>query len=160
MNVGGYARLALTNSHKLLSLLNMSGGEKASGSGPMLSRFSGEAGQKLLLDIVNDETLLRGTPDLESFIAGCELIEIASGKELIKQGDSDNDLFIIISGSFDTYVNGRHQATRKAGQHVGEIALIDSTVRRTATVIASEHSIVLKCGEKRFVQLANAHPKL
>ncbi len=126
----------------------------------MMSRFSNDAGQKLLLDILNDETVLRGTPGLPRFLSLCKLEEIEPGTELIKQGNSDNDLFVVVSGLFETQVNGRPVATRKAGEHLGEIALIDSTARRTASVIALEPSLVLRCSEELFSNFANENPQL
>jgi CRP/FNR family transcriptional regulator, cyclic AMP receptor protein len=114
--------------------------EKTSPSGQMISRFTGDSGQNLLLEVLSDESVLRGTPNLSHFITGCALKEVPIGTELIKQGESDNDIFIIVSGSFEMRVNGRRQTTRHVGTHIGEIALIDPTVRRTASAVAAEHS--------------------
>lgn len=46
------------------------------------------------------------------------------------------------------------------GAHVGEMALIDPTARRSATVLAVEYSLVLKSSEAHFSTVANANPKL
>jgi hypothetical protein len=60
----------------------------------MITRFSGDAGRKLLLDISADETVLRGISGLPEFVASCRLEEVESGTVLITQGDPDNDLFL------------------------------------------------------------------
>lgn len=126
----------------------------------MMSRFSGDAGRRLLLDILASETVLRGAPGLAEFVDLCRLEEVDAGTELIKQGNADNDLFVIVSGKFETRINGRVVAARKAGEHIGEIALIDSTARRTASGIALERSVVLRCSENLFSRFANENPQI
>lgn len=113
---------------------------KTPASGPMLSRFQGEAGRKLLLEVLSEESVIRGADGFEAFIDQCKLLEVESGTELISQSGSDNDLYIILSGSFSIHINGRLQTTRRVGQHVGEIALIDPTARRTGSVVAGAQS--------------------
>jgi hypothetical protein len=54
----------------------------------MVSRFTAANGQALLLEILADETILRGTSNIAGFAAHCELIEVAAGTPLIKQGDT------------------------------------------------------------------------
>jgi CRP/FNR family transcriptional regulator, cyclic AMP receptor protein len=49
-------------------------------------------------------------------------------------------------------------ATRRAGEHVGEMALIDRTAVRSATVITAEPSVVAKITEPDFTRVANRHP--
>lgn len=134
--------------------------KKASSSGQMVSRFTGNSGQNLLLQVLSDESVLRGIPNLSEFITGCELREVSVGTELIKQGESDNDIFMIVSGSFDMFINGRHLTSRRAGTHVGEIAMIDHTSRRTSSAVATEHSVILRCSEEHFSRFANANPKV
>jgi CRP/FNR family cyclic AMP-dependent transcriptional regulator len=138
----------------------MSEDPKSSDSVPMLSRFSGAAGRELLLEVLSDTSLLRGVTDLQNFVEVSELIEVSSGSEITTQGSPDNQLFVIVSGSFNILVNGRQVATRRVGAHVGEMALVDPTARRSASAVAAEHSLVLKCSEEHFSKFANDHPKL
>jgi CRP/FNR family cyclic AMP-dependent transcriptional regulator len=56
-----------------------------------------------------------------------ELIEVAAGQSVITQGGEDNDLYFIVSGSFDIIVNGRHVAIRGANNSVGEMSAIQPT---------------------------------
>jgi CRP/FNR family cyclic AMP-dependent transcriptional regulator len=150
----------LSNRSPRQRLMSNDNEEKTSPSGQMISRFAGDSGQNLLLEVLSDESILRGMPNLSNFIAACALQEVAIGTELIKQGESDNDIFIIVSGSFETRINGRRQTTRHVGTHIGEIALIDPTARRTASAVAVEHSLVLRCTEGHFSQFANVNPKV
>jgi len=74
------------------------------------------------------------------------------------QGGEDNDLYFILSGSVHVFVNSREVATRRAGEHVGEMALIDLTAVRSATVITAEPSVVAKISEHDFSRIANRNP--
>jgi predicted nucleotide-binding protein len=51
-------------------------------------------------------------------------------------------------------------AIRPPGQHVGEMALIDSYARRSATVKAIEATTVAEISERDFNKLADRHPTL
>jgi len=133
---------------------------QASDKDSMISRFSGESGKALLMEVLSETALLCNFSDLQTFVEQSDLIEVVSGQTLITQGGSDNDLFIIVSGCFDIVVNGRVTATRKVGTHFGEMALVDSTARRSATVVASESGLILKCSYAKFVATANANPQL
>ena len=102
----------------------------------------------------------RGISEIDAFVDGCELLEIPAASEIIQQEASDNDLYIVISGSVDILVNGRRLTTRRAGSHIGEMALIDPTARRSASVVAAEPCLLLKSSEQHFAASAPAHPKL
>jgi predicted nucleotide-binding protein len=79
---------------------------------------------------------------------------------IITQGGADNDLFFILAGSVEISVNGRPVARRGAGTHVGEMALIDPTVRRSATVVACEPTVLIRINERDFTETAQRHPQL
>lgn len=134
--------------------------EKASDSYSMLSRFSGESGRSLLLEVLSDTSLLRGIPDIGAFLDGCSAIEMPAGAEIIQQGGSDNQLYLVVSGCLEIRVNGRCVATRRVGSHVGEMAMVDPTARRSATVVATEPSLLLECSEQHFAETAEKQPKL
>ena len=126
----------------------------------ILSRFSGDGGRSLLLETLSESSLLRGLGDLAGLVAQCELIELLPGATLIQQGAADNDIYIIVSGTLSIVVNGRPLTTRPAGSHVGEIALIDPPARRSSTVVAKDHSLVMKCSEPVLTTFANANPRV
>lgn len=79
---------------------------------------------------------------------------------LITQDAADNDLYFILAGRFSVQVHGREVAHRDAGQHVGEMALIDPKARRSASVVAIEESVVARVSEAAFTGLANQKPRL
>jgi len=79
---------------------------------------------------------------------------------LITQDAPDNDIFFILAGRVSVWVNGKEVAIRAAGQHVGEMALIDSSAPRCASVLAIEPTVVAKIEEKNFTPIADKHPVL
>src|ERR1019366_4697904 len=88
------------------------------------------------------------------------LRELAPGEVLIRQDEADDDLFFVLSGTFRVFVNGREIAERGVGQHLGEMAIIDPSSRRTATVAASAPSVVAKISGAEYVALANEYPAI
>lgn len=84
----------------------------------------------------------------------------APSNVLITQNAPDNEIFLILAGRVSIWINGRELAIRQAGQHVGEMALIDTSAPRCATVVAIEQTVVAKIKEKDFSPIANKHPFL
>lgn len=125
------------------------------------SRFRGKQGKHSLVNVLLQSVLLGGNKKLiEDFVKNSLLIEYKKNKTIIVQGNPDNDLYLIVSGSCSVIVNGREVAKRNSGNHFGEIALMDSTSLRSATVVTNEHTIVLKINEFKFSKLANKYPIL
>lgn len=60
------------------------------------------------------------------------------GDSIIAQDGTDDDIFLILAGTFQIVVNGRVVGERGAGTHVGEMAAVESIQRRSATVIAAD----------------------
>jgi predicted nucleotide-binding protein len=57
-------------------------------------------------------------------------------------------------------INSREVAERGVGEHLGEMAIIDPSSRRTATVAARVPSIVAQMSGAEYLALANAHPEI
>jgi CRP/FNR family cyclic AMP-dependent transcriptional regulator len=86
------------------------------------------------------------------------LQEWAPGAVIMKQNDSDRDLFLILLGEVSILVNGREVALRTANQHVGEMAVIDHRALRSATVVARSATVTLRIAEPDFLKLADEYP--
>src|ERR1022692_3978231 len=109
----------------------------------MLTRFQGDDGRRRLVDLLKAQVVVGGDAVIAGEIADVAVVrELLPGNILIEQKSTENDLFLILSGMFRVFVNGREVANRQAGQHVGEMVIIDPSLRRPATVIASEPSVV------------------
>lgn len=127
----------------------------------MLTRFQGDDGRRRLVDLLLAQAVVGGDATIARKIAQVAVVrELLPGNILIEQKSAENDLFLILSGTFRVFVNGREVASRQAGQHVGEMVIIDPSLRRTATVIASEQSVVAQVDERTFSSLADKNPRL
>lgn len=127
----------------------------------MIERFQGVDGKKRLITALIEQRLIHGDEALATEIADMvELKEYLGGAELSCQGGSDSDIYLILMGCVSICINGREIAKRHAGLHVGEMALIDPTVRRSATIKTTEHTVAAKISEPLFTELADKHPKL
>lgn len=127
----------------------------------MLERFQGLDGKKRLISALTEQRIIHGDEILAtSFAEIADIKEYSFGEEIARQNDTDSDIYLIIAGCVSVSVNGREIAKRQAGLHVGEMALIDPTVRRSATLRATEHTVVARITEPVFTELADKHPKL
>lgn len=127
----------------------------------VIRRFRGCDGKHQLAETLLGQTLISGSVPVSKAICRClKLLQLPANEKLIVQGGQDNDLFFIISGSVLVLVNGRQVAVRRAGEHVGEMALLDRTALRSATVITAEPTVVGKISELDFTRIANQHPAL
>ena len=67
-------------------------------------------------------------------------------------------VYFVISGAFDIVVNGRKVNRRFANDHIGEMAAIQPTQRRSATVTATEKSVLCKVTEPQLTEIAKQFP--
>jgi predicted nucleotide-binding protein len=88
------------------------------------------------------------------------LIDAKPGENLIVQKGTDNDIYLLIAGSVAIIVNGAQVATRKAGQHVGEMAAIEPSLLRSATVTALESVVALRITSADFMKLGKKFPQI
>ena len=127
----------------------------------MIERFEGEDGKRLLVEVFADQGIVNGDKKVAAgLLEVAQLQELKRGDVLITQDAEDNDIYFVVSGSLTVEANGRPVATRNAGTHVGEMALIDRKARRSATVVAAEKTVVAIVTEPQFSVLADANPDL
>src|SRR5437773_11251776 len=122
----------------------------------MLTRFTGEDGQRRLREALKVSALIGGDAALADLIASSVTVfEVPAGSVLITEGASDDDLYLILSGEVVVYVHNREVARRCSGQYVGEMALIDPSAPRSATVVAAKACVVGKISEPTFSKMAD-----
>lgn len=127
----------------------------------MIERFIGDTGKALLVEAITEQKIIVGNADLAEEIATVgNLRQLAAGDVLITQGESDNDVYLILTGSFSIQVNGKRIATRGPKDHVGEMAAIQPSQPRSATVIALETSVVSQISIEQFVEFGKRYPEL
>jgi CRP/FNR family cyclic AMP-dependent transcriptional regulator len=126
----------------------------------LLEQFQGSDGRQHLIDALVTQPLV-GDKDLAVIVSQrLKLEEVPAGKNLIKQGASDTDLFLILKGAVSIAVDGRVVARKEAGEHVGEMAVVDPVTPRSASVVATADSVVARIAEPDFSALADRHPRL
>jgi len=114
----------------------------------MKARFEGSDGRRRLVEALSEQRLVEHDQVLAAAMAERgELHEYAAGTQVIVQGGEDNEIYFIIHGEAGIYVNDRHVASRHPREAVGEMAMIDPSARRSATVVANTPLTVLRVAE-------------
>ena len=127
----------------------------------MISRFRGIDNSNRLISSLRQQTIVHDNETLSIELANqSEILQFEPEEELIVQGNADNDIYFILAGRLSIVVNGREVAIRESGQHVGEMALIDPSARRSASAIAIEQTVVAKISETAFRPLADECPRV
>jgi CRP/FNR family cyclic AMP-dependent transcriptional regulator len=122
----------------------------------MIERFQD---RKRLLDALLLQKLIHGDGSIaDAFADVLELREYKAGEVLISQDGGDDHICLILAGDVDIIVNGRPIAKRHSGEHVGEMALLNPDGTRTATVTATETTVVGCVTEMVFSPIAARWP--
>jgi CRP/FNR family transcriptional regulator, cyclic AMP receptor protein len=86
-------------------------------------------------------------------------IDRPAGQVLTTEGQQGCEFFIVLEGEVEVRQGDRVIATRRAGEYVGEIALLDRRPR-TATVVATTPVSVEVLSRSEFVSLLAEAPEL
>jgi CRP/FNR family transcriptional regulator, cyclic AMP receptor protein len=126
----------------------------------LLKQFEGSDGRRRLIRELTSQPLIHDQNLAIVIARRLELHAVHPGTNLIRQGATDTDLFLILQGAFSIVVNGRIVARKGAGEYVGEMAVVDPQTPRSASVIATSESIVARIAESDFSALADRFPQL
>lgn len=127
----------------------------------MIERFLGEQGKRVRIEVLLRQKIVAGDRSLAEELAEIvELVEQSQGSTLIEQDASDNDAYLILSGTFDVVVNGRIIGRRLSGDCVGEMAAVEPIQRRSASIVAAEDSVVAKLTEQDLTNIASRYPHI
>lgn len=127
----------------------------------MMQRFEGPEGKRNLIAALQSCPLVEHNEAIaESLAKAGKLVAFAIDDPIITQGGDDNDVYFILVGQADVLVNNRHVAIRKAGDSVGEMAILNPTEPRSASVLARTDLVALKITEPDFYQVAEQHPRI
>lgn len=114
-----------------------------------------------LIEALKSQRLVSGQTDLAEHLASCCTVEnVPSGTVVMEEDDAGSDLLLILQGNFSVMVGGSRVSTLEAGNHVGEMAVVDPDSNRSATVVASEDSVVARLTDSNFESVANTYPLL
>lgn len=129
-------------------------------TGGLLSKFQGPQGKRHLIEGLRAQRLVR-EEDVAQVLANCvRLEEVPYGTTIITQGSSDHDLFFILAGVFFITVGRQVVSRRTSGEHVGEMAVVDSEAPRSATVTSGSEAVIARISEPEFSAIADRFPSL
>lgn len=127
----------------------------------MLDRFVGAKGRGNRVEALLGQKLVAGNSTLADELADAiEVRLVQPGEVLIEQDSDTDDVYLVLGGVCDVSVNGRSVAKRGPGDHVGEMAAIQPTQRRSATVTAGEEMIVGVLTADQFNGLGARFPQI
>lgn len=125
----------------------------------MLERF--KENRDNLLMAIGDQQCVAHDKDLSEALADIVVLkQVEAGDVLITQEGEENDMFLILAGRASVRVNGVDIATRHAGEHLGEMAALHPSSKRSATVVAAESMVVASITEPQLTELATRFPAL
>ena len=127
----------------------------------IFQRFSSERGEKLIVEALKAQRIVLGNEEAaEELSARGKLSFFQKGEFLAMEDHWENDLVFILAGSAQITITGFKVAERNAGHHIGEMALIDPSQPRSASVIAMEPTVGLVVSEEDFSAVATHHPDM
>lgn len=83
----------------------------------------------------------------------------AAGEELIHQDDEADDVFIIVEGHAEAFVDGHRVGEVQKDEIFGAMAVFTGE-QRSATVIAREPCTVMTIPKEQFVSLMHSNPRI
>ncbi|WP_029619251.1 TIR domain-containing protein [Pseudorhizobium marinum] len=127
----------------------------------MKERFEGDSGRRLRVEALAVQKLVQGSDLLAQELADrCDVEEHPEGSVLIQQDDDSNEIYFVLTGTLQIVVNGRSVGVRGPGDSVGEMAAIQPTQKRSASVIVLTSAVVAKVSEPNFAEIASRYPQL
>jgi CRP/FNR family cyclic AMP-dependent transcriptional regulator len=126
----------------------------------------GQTPQDVVIDrrFVADIPIFRGLPEdvITRIVAVCRVVEIPTGKELMREGELAHGMFVVREGELEVCKQGRngHEfclATLKPGDCVGEMALVDIQPR-SASARALTPVVLYVIDQSEIAKLADRDP--
>jgi len=102
---------------------------------------------------------------LHMLMKKAERVQLNEGESLIKQGDTDDGMYIVLDGELAVLVHYRKQKNPtmihilKEGEIVGEMAFLEGRAR-SASVVANSKASVLKLAPKKVLQCLLKFPEV
>jgi CRP-like cAMP-binding protein len=97
--------------------------------------------------------------ELTKVARAADELHVKSGREVVVEGKVGHECFVILDGEAAVSREGHVIATFRAGDHFGELALLDGGPR-TATVTATTDLDLLVIGQRQFLGLLEELPGL
>jgi hypothetical protein len=88
-----------------------------------------------------------------------QLKTFARGQRIIRQGEVGNEMYVLINGAADVYINAVYIRTLRRGDVFGEMGLIRHH-ERTADVVATEDVEVIAVNERFLSRMQRRYPRI
>jgi CRP-like cAMP-binding protein len=125
------------------------------------SFFSGRVSQDDKIERLEEVGLLAGCSrrQLRAIARISEVIEVAEGTVLARNGQPGDQFFLILDGSARVEVTSRKRSRLEPGQYFGEMSLLDGGPR-SATVVADTPLRLLVIKRRDFATLLREAPEV
>lgn len=154
---GDAAISAKAQGNALPNHLSRSRGMRKAPATGICSRFSGRGGSKAVLESLQNQQLVGGKRSIADALKKSGKINYyRKGDTITQQGAADNEIYFLLCGTVKILVNGYEVASRQAGTHFGEMAAMDYTAKRSATVVADDDVAVVCVPQDRFIKIAQS----
>lgn len=97
--------------------------------------------------------------DLKGVARHVETLDVESGRDVVRQGEDGDALFVVLSGTLDVTRDGTAVRSLGAGDYFGELALLDPAPR-AATVTATDPTELAAISVRMFRVLLREIPGL
>ena len=97
--------------------------------------------------------------ELRKIRASLDELEVGTGKVLVEEGRIGMEFFIIVDGTAAVTRNGNKVAVLSAGDHFGELALLDRHPR-SASVVSESPMELLVLSQRQFNGLLESVPAI
>lgn len=122
----------------------------------MKERFENKA---TLIEELCAQKVVRGNRELATLLADAgALVECPPGKNLIEQGQSEQDVYFLLAGKLRLIINDVRHHTRGAAECVGEMSALNPAIARSATLCAEETCVALKVPALGYKAAFDAQP--
>jgi CRP-like cAMP-binding protein len=114
------------------------------------------------IDHLRDVKILNGLKDADVASLAANLAErrVAAADTIVGEGTGGVAFFFILEGETSVTVGGEEVATLRAGDYVGELALLDPEGPRSATVTAKTDVVLAAMSAWQFRPFVLAHPEV
>jgi CRP-like cAMP-binding protein len=96
---------------------------------------------------------------IRALIQAATEVDLPPGKDVVREGDTDQDLFVIVGGTLRVSRGGRRIGDLGPGDFFGELAFL-SRGQRTATVATTSQTRLMVLGARDFRSVVEREPRL
>jgi CRP-like cAMP-binding protein len=97
--------------------------------------------------------------DREFLARNMDEVNFAAGEVLIREGESNHTLFVLMDGEVEISVSGQPRRTMRPGDFFGEISM-DKLILATASVVAKTPVHALVMSREQYRALSGSAPTL